>query len=191
MKNLVVLASGTGSNFQAIIDSVGRGDIQANISGLIASRPGIGAIEKAKSNQIPVYVLPSSDESAYEQALLTKLNEWHPDLIVLAGYLKKIPARVIDRYRDKIINIHPSLLPKFGGKGFYGTRVHKAVIEAGESRSGCTVHFVNEYYDKGDIIRQIEVPVFENDTPERLAKRVLEKEHQLLPAVIAEIINSK
>lgn len=191
MKNIVVFASGSGSNFQSIIDSVERGDIEADISGLIASRSGIGAIDRAVSNQIPVHILPDSNEQEYEDSMLSILNRWQPDLIVLAGFLKKIPPGVIDRYRNRIINIHPSLLPKFGGKGFYGMNVHHAVIESGEKKSGCTVHYVNEHYDAGDIIRQATVPVSDRDTPGTLAKKVLKKEHQLLPVVINELLNSK
>jgi len=190
LKNIVVFASGSGSNFQAIIDSIEKGDIEAKISGLIASRSGIGAIERANSHNIPHYV-PSDEgsESSFSELLISKLVEWSPDLIVLAGFLKKIPSEVIEMYRNRIINIHPSLLPKFGGKGFYGIKVHKAVIDAGETESGCTVHFVNEHYDKGDIIKQQRVRVSHDDTPETLAQKVLKEEHKLLPNVIAEILN--
>ena len=116
------------------------------------------------------------------------LQDWDPDLIVLAGYLKKIPDSVVDYYKDRIINIHPSLLPKYGGKGFYGRNVHKAVIEAGDPFSGCTVHFVNSEYDRGSIIQQKKIPVFSADTPDSLAKRVLKEEHKLLPKVINQLI---
>jgi len=191
LKNIVVFASGSGSNFQAIIDSIGKGEIDAQISGLIASRSGIGAIERAISHNIPHYV-PSDESSGtgFSDVLISKLKEWNPDLIVLAGFLKKIPSEVIETYRNRIINIHPSLLPKFGGKGFYGINVHKAVVHAGETESGCTVHFVNEHYDKGDIIRQKKVTVSDDDTPETLAQKVLKQEHKLLPNVIAEILNN-
>lgn len=185
-----MFASGSGSNFQAIIDSIEKGEIEAKISGLIASRSGIGAIERANSHNIPHYVPSDKDSDLnFSELLITKLKDWSPDLIVLAGFLKKIPSEVIEKYRNRIINIHPSLLPKFGGKGFYGINVHRAVIDAGEAESGCTVHFVNEYYDKGDIIRQQRVRVSHDDTPETLAQKVLKEEHKLLPSVIAEILN--
>ncbi|WP_069130230.1 phosphoribosylglycinamide formyltransferase [Rhodohalobacter halophilus] len=189
MKKIVVLASGSGTNFQAVIDSVQDGTINATISGLIAGKAGIGAIDRAVKAEIPYYILTATTSAELEQQLLEKLNEWDPDLIVLAGFLKKIPGAVIDQYRNRIINIHPSLLPKFGGKGFYGMNVHRAVIESGEQVSGCTVHYVNEFYDQGDIIRQTSVPISKDDTPESLAKNVLKEEHKLLPEVIAELLN--
>ena len=192
MKNIVVLASGSGSNFQAIIDAVESGEISnAAIAGLVAGKPGIRAAERAKSAGIPVEVLERSipqDES--NRQLEEYLEKWNPDLVVLAGYLKKIPDHIVRRYHNRIINIHPSLLPKYGGKGFYGSRVHSAVLEGGDPETGCTVHYVNEQYDRGDIIRQVRVPVKSGDTVESLSKRVLEKEHELLPEVINELLNS-
>ncbi|PKD43959.1 phosphoribosylglycinamide formyltransferase [Rhodohalobacter barkolensis] len=190
MKNLVVFASGSGSNFQAIIDSIKEGTLDAGIAGLITDRPGIGAIERANSESIPVYTIKYDTQSSYTEQLIHKLDEWKPDLIILAGYLKKIPVAITEKYPNQIINIHPSLLPKYGGKGFYGLNVHKAVVDASEKESGCTVHFVNEFYDQGDIIEQKKVPVSPDDTPESLARKVLKEEHKLLPKVIAEILNS-
>lgn len=190
MKNLVVFASGSGSNFQAIIDSIKEGTLDAGIAGLITDRPGIGAIQRAKSESIPVYTIKYNTQSSYTEQLIHKLDEWKPDLIILAGYLKKIPIAITEKYPNQIINIHPSLLPKYGGKGFYGLNVHKAVVDANEKESGCTVHFVNEFYDQGDIIEQKKVPVSPDDTPESLARKVLKEEHKLLPKVIAEILNS-
>jgi phosphoribosylglycinamide formyltransferase 1 len=185
------MASGSGSNFQAIIDAIEQGTLPAKITGLIAGKPGIGAIERARNHQIPVSILSNHNDTSYEQELHRLLEQYSPDLIVLAGFLKKIPDSVVHKYPGQIVNIHPSLLPKYGGKGFYGLHVHRAVIEAGDTVSGCTVHFVNEYYDQGDIIRQAEVPVLDDDTPESLAKRVLKQEHQLYPEVISTILNSK
>lgn len=191
MKNIVVLASGSGSNFQAIIDAIESGRIRgAAIAGLIAGMPGIRAAERAKSAGIPVKVLDGTlPGSQSEKQLAEYLENWDPDLIVLAGYLKKIPDSVVRRYHNRIINIHPSLLPKYGGKGFYGSRVHSAVLEAGDRETGCTVHYVNEQYDRGDIIRQVRVPVKPDDSVETLSKRVLSKEHQLLPDVIDKLLN--
>lgn len=183
------MASGSGSNFQAIIDAVREDKIRHTvISGLIAGKPGIKAIERAKKAGIPVFILP--DSSIPADLLLKQLQQWDPDLIILAGFLKKIPESVVNKYRNKIINIHPSLLPKYGGRGFYGNRVHLAVLESGDKKSGCTVHFVNEFYDEGDIIRQVQVPVIKDDTVETLSKRVLAEEHKLLPKIIAELLNS-
>jgi phosphoribosylglycinamide formyltransferase 1 len=190
VKKIVVLASGSGSNFQAIIDAVNRGEIDAQIAGLIAGKPGIGSIDRASRHHIPFKTLTATTESELSTELLSLFNNWKPDLIILAGFLKKIPVDVVSEYRNKIINIHPSLLPKYGGKGFYGERVHRAVIDSGDNVSGCTVHFVNEHYDDGDIIRQSEVSVLDTDTPETLAKRVLAEEHKLLPAVTQTLLTS-
>lgn len=187
----MVFASGSGSNFQAVIDAIEAEQIKhATIAGLIAGKPDIQAIERANHAGIPVEVLDSAaSDDQRDRQLAGKLSEWDPDLVVLAGYLRKIPDQIVKKFDQKIINIHPSLLPKYGGKGFYGSRVHAAVLESGDRESGCTVHFVNEHYDQGSIIRQVRVPVKPNDTVESLSKRVLEKEHQLLPAVINELLN--
>lgn len=190
MKNLVVFASGSGSNFQAIIDSVNRGDIQAKIVGLITNNPKAGSIERAKKHGIPTTIISADNHEVFTQKIEDQLAAWQPDLIILAGFLRKIPDSIIQRFPDKIINIHPSLLPKYGGKGFYGLRVHRSVLDAHEQETGCTVHFVNKEYDKGAIIDQIKIPVLSDDTPESLAKRVLTEEHKLLPSVIAKLINS-
>jgi phosphoribosylglycinamide formyltransferase-1 len=137
-------------------------------------------------------LVPSSYESQklYDQALLKKLRHRQPDLIVLAGYLLKIPAAVINAYPKRIINIHPSLLPKFGGEGFYGEKVHQAVLEAGEPQSGCSVHIVDEVYDRGPVLDRRIIPVQDDDTPETLAKRVLEQEHRLLPEAIKNYLSN-
>jgi phosphoribosylglycinamide formyltransferase 1 len=191
--NLVVFVSGSGSNLQAIINEIQKGNLQASVCGVLSDRSGIKALERAKRHDIPTRVLEThtiSDSAAYVTELLNQLNRWAPDLIVLAGYLSKIPEEVIRQYEGQIINIHPSLLPKFGGKGFYGLKVHRAVLAAGETESGCTVHQVTEEYDDGPILQQKKVPVLPEDTPERLAARVLEQEHKLLPRVIAEQLAS-
>lgn len=191
MKKLVVLASGSGSNFQAIIDAVQSGKIIGEIAGLVSNKQGIGAIQRAQKHHIPVCVIADQSRDVFAQKLEDQLQKWNPDLIVLAGFLKKIPDNILDLYPDKIINIHPSLLPKYGGKGFYGEKVHRAVLHAGESSSGCTVHYVNEQYDAGDIIEQVKVPVYSEDSPDTLARRILKQEHILLPSVIAKLINPK
>ncbi len=188
MKKLVFFASGAGSNFQSVIDAIKDNKISATISGLITDNSEAGALERAKKNQIPTAVIPYIKGRHFASKIDKKLREWNPDLIVLAGYLKKIPDSVVETYKDQIINIHPSLLPKYGGKGFYGQNVHKAVIKKSDTISGCTVHFVNSDYDRGPIIKQKEVPVYPDDTPEILRKRVLKEEHKLLPEVIKQLI---
>lgn len=191
---IVVLASGSGSNFQAVLNAIDRGEVDAEVVRLIASRPAIGAIEKAENANIPSVVVQrkhfDSPES-YENALLDELSSAKPDLIVLAGFLVQIPVLIIRAFENKIINIHPSLLPDFGGKGFYGIKVHEAVIKAGKRESGCTVHMVTENYDEGPILAQSKVPVLPSDTAESLAKRVLDAEHKLLPKTIQTILKNQ
>lgn len=188
--SIVVAASGGGTNFQALIDAVVQNRLQSRIAGLIAGSPGTGAIKRAEKHGIPVFVQPRScDENTEADTMLDILQIWKPDLIVLAGWLRKVPPAVLEQFPDRFVNIHPSLLPKFGGKGFYGIRVHEAVIQAGESESGCTVHLVNEEYDKGRIIGQRRIPVLPEDTPQSLAARVLEQEHQLYPECINTLLH--
>lgn len=177
-----------------MINAIEAGEMNARITGLISNKPDIGAIERAQKYDIPSKVVaPSdfSDREEYEQKLLQILEQWQPDLIVLAGYLLKIPTAVIKAYEGKIINIHPSLLPKYGGKGFYGLKVHEAVINASESETGCSMHVVTEDYDEGPVIARRTVPVHPSDTPEELAARVLEQEHKLLPEVVHNFLTDK
>lgn len=193
MNHLVFFASGSGTNFQSVIDAIQSGEIDAYIRGLIVNKAGTGAAERARNNDIPVEVIdPASFEKQkqYEKKLLAILADWQPDLIVLAGYLLKIPTTVIEAYPKKIINIHPSLLPKYGGKGFYGLKVHEAVINGGETETGCSVHVVTEEYDQGPVLGQQKVSVYPSDTPEELAQRVLKHEHKLLPKVIKNYLSN-
>ncbi len=190
---IVVLASGSGSNFQAILDAIDRGEVDAEVVRLIASRPSIGAIEKATLAGIPSVVVQKSmfnSLESFEKSLLDEISDSKPDLVILAGYLVQIPLSVIRAFENRIINIHPSLLPEFGGKGYYGIKVHEAVIEAGKSESGCTVHLVTENYDEGPILAQTRVPVLKNDTAETLASRILDEEHKLLPKTIQTILKT-
>ena len=191
MHKLLFFASGSGTNFQSVIDAIESGTLNAEIIGLITDRKDAGAIQRAEKYSIPVFVIPPADPEIFQNRLLFLLKDLSPDLIVLAGYLRKIPDEVIDRFRNRIINIHPSLLPKYGGKGFYGLNVHRAVIENSESVSGCTVHFVNEVYDSGAIIGQSTTEVSEDDTPESLAEKILRLEHKLLPETIKELLTKK
>lgn len=192
MSNIVVFASGSGSNFLSIINSVKSGDLDAHLAGLISNRPGIGAINHASENSIPFEVISEKEFNSYQEyteLLISQLKEWDTDIIVLAGYLRKIPEQLIKEYPKRILNIHPSLLPKYGGKGFYGLKVHQAAIESGDSVSGCTVHLVSEEYDEGPILDQKEVEILPDDTPESLSKRVLSQEHILYPKVISNYLN--
>lgn len=191
MKNIVVFASGSGTNFQSIIDAVQRGDIDARLAGLVTNKPGIPAIARAQKSDIPVRILnPAdfSDKQDYSNHLLKQLLYWKTDLIVLAGYLKKIPSAIVRHFDKRILNIHPALLPKYGGKGFYGLNVHAAVLESGDKESGCTVHVVTDDFDEGPILAQVKVDVHETDSPEDLAERVLKQEHKLLPEVIKQYL---
>lgn len=197
MFNIVVFASGSGTNFQSIIKAVENGQIDGQISGLITNKESIQAIERAKRHNIAFRVISPSNHSKqanFHSAMLKQLEQWETDLIVLAGYMLKIPSPIIEAYSERIINIHPSLLPKYGGKGFYGINVHQAVIKNGDQESGCTVHIVTEKYDDGPILAQRTVPVSPSDNANTLANRILEMEHKLLPEVIAKLadeFNSK
>ncbi len=194
MKNLVFFASGSGTNFQSVIDSLHESPCDIQICGLITNNREARALERAKKNDISAKIIsPSSfnEKEEYEASLLQTLQNWQPDLIVLAGYLLKIPAAVIKQYSGKIINIHPSLLPKFGGKGFYGIKVHESVLKAREIQTGCSVHLVDEEYDRGRVLAQRTIPIRKSDTPEILAKRVLRQEHALLPEVIRDFCDAE
>ncbi len=194
MKNLVVFASGSGSNFQSIIDAISDEKLDANIVGFISNKESAFAVERAKKNNIPVFIISPSafdKEKEYSSLILEKLKSWNAQVLILAGYVKKIPGEVISTFKNNILNIHPSLLPKYGGKGFYGLKVHEAVIENKEIETGCTVHIVTEEYDKGPILGQSIVEVLPTDTPDSLAKKVLEKEHELFPLVIKKHLQTQ
>jgi phosphoribosylglycinamide formyltransferase-1 len=178
--NCAVFASGGGSNFQALIDRKLSGDLHAGLSLLIVNNSGAGAVERANKNGIPVaHCAPSQfgSEEVYAETLRRHFEHYAIDLIVLAGYMKKLPGVIVNEFRNRIVNIHPGLLPAFGGKGMYGSRVHQAVLSYGAKLSGITVHFVDEEYDHGPVIFQAAVPVLSHDTPESLGQRVLELEH--------------
>lgn len=178
---VAVLASGGGTNLQALIDALGPG-APARVTRVISNRPDAGALDRARAAAIPTTILTNPRDAA---ELLDALAD--ADLVVLAGYLKLIPAPVVARFRGRLVNIHPALLPAFGGPGMYGHRVHEAVIASGAAESGVTVHFVDEHYDRGPIIAQRRVPVLPGDTAEALAQRVLAAEHALLPEVVIEL----
>ncbi len=192
-KRIVVFASGSGSNFKTLHQSVLKKEIPARIAALICDNPDAGVLDYATEHDIRTILISPTDfdnPADYTKKLADILDREAPHLIVLAGYLKKIPDHIIERYPMKIINIHPALLPKYGGKGWYGMRVHRAVIDNREKESGCTVHFVSSDYDAGPVIAQIKVPVSTEDTAETLAAKVLKQEHLLYPKVVRFLLSN-
>lgn len=178
---VAVLVSGGGTNLQTLLDQL-RNSPVARVVRVISNRPDAAALQRARRADIPTTVLRDASDA---QELLAALGDAH--LVVLAGYLKLVPGAVVSRFRGRMINIHPALLPDFSGPGMYGHRVHEAVLASGAKESGATVHFVDEAFDRGAIIAQERVPVLKGDTPETLAARVLEAEHALLPRVVLEL----
>jgi phosphoribosylglycinamide formyltransferase-1 len=177
---IAVAVSGRGSNLEALLRALGPG-APGQVVLLLSNRADAGALPRAAAHGVPAEVL---DDAADADEWLRRLGEHRVELLVLAGYLKLVPPGVIQRYRGRILNVHPALLPAFGGKGMYGHRVHEAVLASGARESGATVHLVDEVYDRGPILAQARVPVLPGDDPDRLAARVLEAEHRLLPAVV-------
>lgn len=177
---VAVAVSGRGSNLEALLRALGA-DAPAQVALVLSNRPDAGALVRARARGVAVEVLADPAEAT---DWLARLERHRIDLVVLAGYLKLVPAPVIARYRNRIVNVHPALLPAFGGRGMYGHHVHEAVLRSGARESGATVHLVDEMYDRGAILARGRVPVLPGDTPERLAARVLEVEHRLLPAVV-------
>jgi phosphoribosylglycinamide formyltransferase-1 len=190
---LAVFVSGRGSNLKAILDKIESGELKnAEIELVISNNSDAGSLVLAEQHRITALHLSARQypsQEAYEQALLELLRQHGIELILLAGYMKLLPANVVAAYHNRILNIHPALLPRFGGKGMYGINVHKAVLAAGEKESGATVHYVNEVYDEGQILAQQKVPVYSDDTPETLAARVLRAEHDLYWRVVDIVIN--
>jgi phosphoribosylglycinamide formyltransferase-1 len=186
--SIAVFASGGGSNLQSLVDFVKAGRISGRVNAVISNNSNAFALKRAQNDNIASYHI-SAKTYPDPQEFTTQLDSVFAchsiNLIVLAGYMKLLPLEIVRRYKGRIINIHPALLPKYGGKGMYGLNVHKAVIEAGDKTSGATVHFVDEVYDHGAIIIQRVVPVLSNDTPETLAARVLEIEHRILPEAVS------
>jgi formyltetrahydrofolate-dependent phosphoribosylglycinamide formyltransferase len=176
---IAVALSGRGSNFEALLRALGPG-APAEVVLVLSDRAAPG-LAYARERAIPTEVLQRPEEDA---EWLQLLRRHEAQLVVLAGYVKLVPGAVVSAYRNRIINIHPALLPDFGGKGMYGRRVHEAVLASGARESGATVHLVDEQYDRGPVLAQARVPVLPGDTPDRLAQRVLELEHQLLAAVV-------
>ena len=194
MKRLAFLASGGGSNVQAILDACQGGRLQAEPVLLISNNSDAYALQRAE--QAGIQSLHMSQKTcgsfeALDQDMVTCLQENTIDWVILAGYMKKIGPRLLQAYAGRLFNIHPSLLPKFGGQGMYGMNVHKAVIAAGEKESGATIHCVTGEYDQGRILAQAQVAVLDDDTPESLAARVLKEEHRLYAETLQKIISGK
>jgi len=185
--NIGVFASGRGSNFQAILDAIQQDLLPARVTLVLSNKGDAGALEIARTHSLPAVHLSHKqfpNESSFALAMLDALTKHNVQIIALAGYLKKIPSIVVRQYRNRILNIHPALLPSFGGAGMYGHYVHEAVIASGAKLSGATVHLVDEEYDRGPIVLQKAVPVEEHDTPEMLAARVLKIEHEIYPLAL-------
>jgi formyltetrahydrofolate-dependent phosphoribosylglycinamide formyltransferase len=184
---VAVLASGSGSNLQAILDHFERQRFErGRVVWVGSNRSTAAALTRAQKMDVATGIIDDPNDA---DALLTTLREHNAELLVLAGYLKLVPLAVVRAFHGRMINVHPALLPAFGGSGMYGARVHEAVIASGATVSGATVHFVDEHYDRGAIIAQWPVPVFSSDTPEALAARVLRVEHRLLPLCV-ELVSS-
>jgi phosphoribosylglycinamide formyltransferase 1 len=189
--NLAFFASHRGSNMQAVLDACKDGRLSARPCIVISNNSDAEALQRARQDGIPAYHLSSKTHPGPEQLdaeILRLLQEHHTDLVILAGYLRKLGPKTLAAFRRRVINIHPALLPKYGGQGMYGPRVHEAVLAAGEAETGVTIHLVDEEYDHGDILAQCRVPVLANDTPETLAQRVLASEHCFLVETLQRMV---
>ena len=191
MYNLSVFVSGRGSNLRALLEEISNSEIR--VVSVVTNMPDCGAVTLAQENNIPVYFVSGNQKENFIlfDELIVELKKLKVDLVILAGFLKKISDNFVDAFRNKIINIHPALLPSFGGKGMYGINVHKAVFEKSAQLSGATVHFVDKIYDNGKIIAQKSVDISGVESPEEIAERVLKIEHELLPFVVKKIALKK
>jgi len=188
--NLGFLASHNGSNMQAIINACKSGTLNAVPAVVISNNSDSGALARARQESIPCYCLNSKTHpfpESLDEAILEALLRHSVDIVILAGYMKKLGTKTLRRFSGAVLNIHPALLPKFGGKGMYGIHVHEAVLAAAEKETGVSIHLVDEEYDRGPVIAQTRVPVMPEDTPETLAARVLVQEHVLFSAVLQKI----
>lgn len=187
MKKIAIFASGSGSNAENLAQYFKKNK-KIKIALIVCNNPKAGVIERANRLKIPVVLI--SNRSLNESSLLLKtLKSEGIDLLVLAGFLKRIPENLILAFPKAIVNLHPSLLPKFGGKGMYGDKVHQAVVQAKEKESGISIHFVDAQYDTGELIEQIRIPISENETPENLAKKIHQLEYEHYPKVIENLID--
>ena len=188
IKKIIFFASGSGSNVQNIIEHFSAFD-QITTDLVLTNNQKAGVLDRAKSLNVPFYLFKK--EEYLDDSLLNKLQTIKPDLIVLAGFLLKIPKSIVAAYPDKIINIHPALLPKHGGKGMYGDRVHQSVLDSGDSQTGITIHYVNENYDEGSIIFQSAVEVSKADTVESIANKVHQLEYKHYPEVLHQLLKDQ
>ena len=185
---IAVFASGGGTNLQTIIDGSKTNIFDGEVAAIISNNSKSFALERARRAEIADYHISGfkyPDQVDFDEAIFNVMDKHSINLIVLAGYMKLLPEKLVERFKNRIINVHPALLPKYGGKGMYGMNVHEAVIKSGEKISGATVHFVNERFDEGNIIIQRTVPVLPDDSPDTLAARVLTVEHQVLPDAVS------
>lgn len=186
MKNIVLFASGNGSNAEEIIKYFKKSS-QGTVVAIFSNKADAKVLERAKNNEIPSVVFNKAQLN--EGFVLEQLHQFQPDLIVLAGFLLKFPASILEKY-PKVINIHPALLPKYGGKGMYGMHVHQAVLDNNEKETGITIHYVNEHYDEGEFIFQKSVNIEDCKTAEEIAQKVHELEHHYFPEVIGKLITN-
>ena len=187
MKKIVLFASGNGSNVENIIQYF-KSNATIFISEIFSNNPDAKVLEKAKNHNIPTVVFNKTELT--EGFIENKMEEIQPDLIVLAGFLLKFPEKLVKKYPNKIINVHPALLPKYGGKGMYGMNVHRAILENKEQETGISIHYVNEHYDEGGIIFQKEINIEDCASPEEIAEKVQELEHIYFPQVIEKLLTS-
>ncbi|HLC81869.1 MAG TPA: phosphoribosylglycinamide formyltransferase [Candidatus Nanoarchaeia archaeon] len=189
--NLGFLASHDGSNVKAIMESIEQGRLRASPKVIISNNPNSGVLELAKNKNIPHYCLNEKNfpqkYKSLDLAIIKTLQEHQVNLVVLAGYMKKVGSQLLEAYHNRILNIHPSLLPKHGGKGLYGLKVHQAVLDYGDTEAGVTIHLANQEYDQGRILAQAKIKVLPNDTADSLASRVLKLEHALYSQTLIEI----
>lgn len=185
MKNIVIFASGSGSNAETIINHFKNSSF-ARVAAIFTNKPNAGVIQRAKNHEISFEIF--SKDNFQDEKFLDLLNKYNPDLIVLAGFLLKVPEYLIKNFPNKIVNIHPALLPDYGGKGMYGLHVHKAVFENKERFSGMTIHYVNENYDEGNIIFQESTDISNCISPEEVALKVLSLEHKNYPIIIEKVV---
>lgn len=189
MKNIAVFASHGGSGLQAIIDGCKAGNINAKVCVVISNNSDSKALQRAKNEGIPAFhISQKTAPDSFAETIINTLEAHETDIVFLAGYLKKIPKKILQIFENRIFNIHPSLLPKYGGKGMFGINVHKAVLDAGETKTGITIHQVTAEYDKGDVFAQKIVSVKPDDTPETLAARVLQQEYVFLVEFLGGIL---
>ena len=187
MTNIAIFASGSGTNAEKIMARF-QHHAHIKVTLVVTNNPQAGVIARAATFSVPVEVLEKGMLAQGDQ-MINFLEKYHTDWIVLAGFMRKIPSPLIAAFPNRILNIHPALLPAYGGKGMYGMHVHRAVVEAGETSTGISIHYVNEHYDEGKMILQVSCPVYPDDTPETVAARVHQLEHHYYPEVVEEVVS--